>query len=186
MAPQTTMGDIVAECELSAGRPDAAEARCGQALEKVRGHARGTCHVEETLTSVCTAQGKDAEAIEHARAALAASRDAGLHFRLLEALALCGARQGRWHDAAWVVGYVDRLYALRGEVRWPFAQRRRAELDELLAATIDAAERQRWHAEGTDGDLDTAFARAFGPASPPQMLSPALERLPIVVNNRRF
>src|SRR6478609_8023611 len=68
MAPQTTMGDIVAECELSAGRPDAAEARCGQALEKVRGHARGTCHVEETLTSVCTAQGKDAEAIEHARA----------------------------------------------------------------------------------------------------------------------
>jgi hypothetical protein len=114
---------------------------------------------------VCTAQGKDAEAIEHTRAALSASRDAGLHFRLLEALALCGARQGRWHDAAWVVGYVDRLYALRGEVRWPFAQRRRAELDELLGGAIDVAERQRWHAEGADGNLDMAFERAFGPGS---------------------
>ena len=181
-----TMGDNVADCELSAGRTDAAEQHCREALEKLGGSSWGRSHVEETLAFVCTAQGNDAEAIEHARAALAASRDPGLHFRLLEALALCAARQGRRQDAAWVVGYVDRLYGVRGEVRWPFAQRRRAELDELLAATIDAAERQRWHAEGTDGDLDTAFARAFGPASPPQMLSPALERLPIVVNNRRF
>jgi hypothetical protein len=161
MAPQTTMGDIVAECELSAGRPDAAEARCGQALEKVRGHARGTCHVEETLTSVCTAQGKDAEAIEHARAALA-SRDAGLHFRLLEARALCAARQGRWYDAAWVLGFVDRLYELRGEVRWPLAQRRRTELDAQRVGAMADTELQRGKAQGTDGDLDAAFERALG------------------------
>ena len=71
-----------------------------------------------------------------ARAALAASRDPGVHFRLLEPLALGPARQGRWHDAMWVLGYVDRLYALRGEVHRPFAQRRRAELDALLPTSM--------------------------------------------------
>ena len=147
---------------MSAGRTDAAEAHCRDALEKVRGYAWGTCQVEETFAFVCTAQGNDAGAIEHGRAALAASRDPGVHFRLLEPLALGAARQGRWHDAMWVLGYVDRLYALRGEVRWPFAQRRRAELDALLAEGVDAAYRERWRAEGAKGDLDTAFERAFG------------------------
>ena len=98
---------------LSAGRIDAAEQHCREALEKLaalvgrsrRGDARLRVH----------GSGPDAEAIEHARAALAASRDPGLHFRLLEALALCAARQGRRQDAAWVVGYVDRLYGVAGE-----------------------------------------------------------------------
>ena len=170
---QTSLGDIVAECELSAGRPDAAEARCRAALDAVRGYAWGTAHVEETLTFACTAQGKDEEAIVHGRAALAASRDPGLHFRLLEPLALVAARQGRWHDAAWTVGYVDRLYAHRGEVRWPFAQRRRADLDVVLAGGIDAAQRASWQEEGAEGDLDTAFERALRPVPAPVQAQPA-------------
>ena len=159
---QITLGDSAADCELAAGRADAAEARCRIALEAVRGYPWGSAHVLETLAFVCTAQGKSEEAIEHGRAALRASRDVGMHFRLLEAMALNAARQGRLDDAAWVVGHVDRLYAQRGEVRWPHVAARRAQLDALLAAGRSCDERARLAAEGAAGDIELAFERAFG------------------------
>ncbi len=160
---QTTLGDTVAESELAAGRADAAEAYCRTALAALRGNGWGSAHVLETLAFVCTVQGKSAEAIEHGRAALAASRDMGMHFRLLESLALGAARLGRLDDAAWVAGYVDRLYAERGEVRWPHVKTRRDELDALLATGRTRDERARLAAEGAAGDIERAFERAFGP-----------------------
>jgi hypothetical protein len=84
-----------------------------------------------------------------------------MHFRLLEAMALNAARQGRLDDAAWVVGHVDRLYAQRGEVRWPHVRARRAQLDALLAAGRSRDERARLAAEGAAGDIELAFERAF-------------------------
>jgi predicted ATPase/DNA-binding winged helix-turn-helix (wHTH) protein len=160
---QVTLGDTVADCELSAGRADAAEARCRSALRALRGDTWGCAHVLETLAYVCTAQGKDGEAIEHGHAATLASRDIGMHFRMLEAMALNAARQGRLRDAAWAAGHVDRLYAERGEVRWPFARARRAELDALLIAGLEAAEYDRLRARGAADDIEVAFERAFGP-----------------------
>ncbi len=160
---QVTMGDAVADCELRAGRVDAAEAHCRAALDFVRSDAFGAAHVLETLAFVCTAQGKDAEALEHGQHAIRSSRDMGMHFRLLEAMALSAARQGRLHDAAWAVGHVDRLYAQRGEVRWPFAKARRAQLDALLDANLPGDERQRLAARGAAEDIEVAFQRAFGP-----------------------
>ncbi len=163
LAAQITMGDAVADCELSAGRADAAEAHCRAALDVVRADAWGSAHVLETLAFVCTAQGKDAEALEHGQQAIRSSRDMGMHFRLLEAMALSAARQGRPQDAAWAVGHVDRLYAQRGEVRWPFAKARRAQLDALLDASLPGDERQRLAARGAAEDIEVAFQRAFGP-----------------------
>ena len=160
---QMTLGDTVADCELAAGRADAAEARCRTALAALRGDAWGSAHVLETLAYVCTVEGKSDESIEHGRAAIVASRDAGMHFRMLEAMALNAARQGRFDDAAWVVGHVDRLYAQRGEVRWPHVQSRRDELDALLAASRSRDDRARLAAEGAAGDIEHAFERAFGP-----------------------
>jgi len=166
---QITSGDLVADCEMTAGRVDAAEARCRAALASLRGQAGyewGLAHVLETLAFVCTAQEKIEEAFCHARAALQTSRDVGMHFRLLEAMALNAARQGRLQDAASAVAYVDRLYAERGEVRWPLARTRRVKLDTLLAAGLAADERARLATEGTPADLEGAFERAFGPSAP--------------------
>ena len=103
-------------------------AHCRQALEQLRGYAWGTSHVEETPRLRARRRAKTR------RRSIMAGNVGGLSRSRLalpvrsRRCALCAARQGRWHDAVWVVGYVDRLYALRGEVRWPFAQRRRAEL----------------------------------------------------------
>jgi len=77
-------------------------------------------------------------------------------------MALSAARQGRVDDAAWVVGHVDRLYAQRGEVRWPHAAARRAQLDALLAAGRSRDQHERLAAEGAAGDIELAFERAFG------------------------
>ena len=164
MREQITLGDTVADCELSAGRADAAEARCRSALRVLRGDDWGRAHVLETLAFVCTSQGKDEEAIEHGRAATLASRDIGMHFRMLEAMALNAARQGRLRDAAWAAGHVDHLYAERGEVRWPFARARRAQLHALLTAGLDAGECDRLRAQGAAEDIQVAFERAFGSA----------------------
>ena len=161
MLEQVMLGDNAADCELAAGRADAAEERCRTALEVVRGYAWGSAHVLETLAFVCTAQAKSEEAIEHGRAALRASRDPGMHFRLLEAMALNAARQGRLADAAWVVGHVDALYQERGEVRWPHVQARRTQLDELLNG-LERGERLSLASKGASADLEEAFERAFG------------------------
>jgi predicted ATPase len=159
---QTSLGDTAADCELSAGRLDAAEARCRAALEALRGSAWNTAHVTETLAFVCTAQGRDKEALEHGRRAIRASGDMGLHFRMLEAMALCAARQGRLQDAALAVGHVDRLYSERGEVRWPHARARRAQLDDLLDRGMETNERVMLRERGAAEDIEVAFERAFG------------------------
>ncbi len=159
---QIHLGDNVADCELAAGRPEIAEALCRTALATIGDYPWGRAHVLETLAFVCAAQGNSSESIEHGRAALRASRDMGMHFRMLEAMAFNAARQGRLDDAAWVVGHVDRLYAERGEVRWPHVQARRHQLDALLAA-MSGDDRARLGAEGAVGDIEAAFERGFGP-----------------------
>ena len=169
MLEQITLGDTVADCELSAGRADAAETRCRSALRMLRGDPWGCAHVLETLAFVCTAQGKDDEAIEHGRAATLASRDIGMHFRMLEAMALSAARQGRLRDAAWAAGHVDLLYAERGEVRWPHGRAARSSM--RLSA------RARWRratarALGAAADIEVAFERAFGPSSESAVAEP--------------
>lgn len=166
---QMTLGDTVADCELAAGRLDVAETLCRTALTAIGDYPWARAHVLETLAFVCTAQGRSDEAIEHGRGALRASRDMGMHFRLLEAMALNAARQGRLDDAAWVVGHVDRLYAQRGEVRWPHVRARRDQLDALLGAGRSREERARLAADGAAGDLEVAFERAFGPVADPDV-----------------
>ena len=147
------------------GRLDAAAAHCHEALAQLEGkagYAWGRSHVLETLAFVSTTQGRDQDAIRYGRAAILSSRDVGMHFRLLEAIALTAARQGRLADAAFATGHVDRLYAQRGEVRWPYVQVRRQELDKLLESGLDQRERAGLAAAGAESDSDVAFERAFG------------------------
>ncbi len=158
-------GDIVADCELALGRVDAAEAHAREALASIEGEAGfdwGVPHVLEMLAVICAVQGKHEEAIARGRAALSGYRNSGQHFRLLEPMALNAAKQGRLRDAARAAGHVDRAYIERGEVRWPAVKARRAQLDALLAAGLDAEELERLRHEGAATDIDAAFGHAFG------------------------
>jgi hypothetical protein len=162
---QMHLGDIVADSELALGRVDAAEAHARgslAALEGQPGYHWAVPHALEMLAVICTVQGKHEEAIERGRAALHGYKSSGQHFRLLEPMALNAALQGRLRDAAWATGHVDRLYAQRGEVRWPAVKARRAQLDALLVAGIDAAELAGLRRDGAAADIDAAFRRVFG------------------------
>jgi predicted ATPase/DNA-binding winged helix-turn-helix (wHTH) protein len=161
----TLMGDVVADCELSLGRGDAAEKHAREALAALECEpdtAYGVAHVTDTLAQALVLQHKHDEAIATARRAVKLTRGAGFHFRALEVLALSAAEQGRLRDAAWLTGHVDAAYAQRGEVRWPHVAARRAALDALLLDGMSNSEHAELQAQGAASSTDEAFARAFG------------------------
>ncbi len=164
-AEQQNYGDTIADCEMALGRYAEAETHCRDALaflESQPGSRRNTAHVVDTLARALILQGKAEEGIETARRALQMTRNEGFHFRLLEPLALNAAHQGRLADAAWLTGHIDATYAKRGEVRWPDAAARRAQIDAALAEGLDPPAVAALRAEGALSSTDEAFARAFG------------------------
>lgn len=162
---QTYYGGNVADCELALGDFAGAEAHCRAALAVIEGHPgtrQAAAHVVDTLARAQMLQGKFEEGARTARKALQLTRNEGFHFRLLEPLALNAAQQGRLADAAWLTGHIDAAYARRGEVRWPDAAARRAEIDALLAAGMAPPALAALRSEGALSSTDAAFARAFG------------------------
>jgi len=166
-------GDVLADCENALGRFDAAERHSREALaalEREPGTSYYMAHVLDTLAQSLIFQRKHEEALDTARRAVKLTRNEGYHFRLLEPLALDAAYQGHLHDAAWLSGHVDAIYAHRGEVRWPALVARRLQLDALIDAGLDASERASARADGAAATTDAAFDRAFAKA--PDLMSP--------------
>ena len=162
---EVVLGSNVAGCEIALGRLHDAEARARAALATLRArgiHTPMVGHVLEALSLTLALQGRHAEAIEAGRQAQGHLAQEGDDLRLLEPLALCAAGQQRFVDAARVAGHVDAAHARSGEVRWPAAAQRRAQLDAALAGALAAQDRARLLAEGARLSRDEAFELAVG------------------------
>ncbi|MBU6260555.1 MAG: helix-turn-helix transcriptional regulator [Burkholderiales bacterium] len=89
-----------------------------------------------------------------ARAVIADAFDAALRFRLLDlfagTLALMAAREQRHAEAAVVLGYLRRQIGARGELQQPNEARTLREVEQGVAAAIEAAELARLIRHGAD------------------------------------
>ena len=110
------------------------------------------------LASYLATEGKDTEARHHAAEALSLLQTEGGHWlRLcLQVWALLGARDGRYAEAAQLLGFVDADYIRSGEVREPTEQRIYVELSERLAANLPAEDIRIWTNEGGRWSEDQA------------------------------
>ena len=101
------------------------------------------------------------EAIVAGRAARTLLLHEGDEYRLLAALALLAALQGRIADAARIIGYDDANLARTGGVVRPIAALLRARLEPLLTSGLSASERARLQAEGAAMRDDQVFELGF-------------------------
>jgi predicted ATPase/DNA-binding winged helix-turn-helix (wHTH) protein len=102
------------------------------------------------LTSYLLAAGNVAEGREFALEALSLTREIGgfaLRFSLLQ-WALIGAREGRLEAAARLSGYVDEAVSRNGDIYGATESHIRDQLQNLLATTLPAEDRQSLAAEG--------------------------------------
>jgi predicted ATPase/DNA-binding winged helix-turn-helix (wHTH) protein len=157
-------GANVADCELSLGRLERAEAlatRAVQALDALGIDENIVGHVLDALMVALTLQGRDREAVQIGRRARRLLEREGDDLRLLDTLALNATTSGRWRDAAQLAGHVDAAMAGTGEARWPAAAQRRALLECRLDARLTPTLKQHCLAAGSALTRDAAFALAF-------------------------
>lgn len=103
-----------------------------------------------------------AEAADAGRTARVLLLHEGDEYRLLAALALLAALQGRIADAARIIGHDDANLGRTGGVVRPVAALLRARLDPLLAAALPAPELDRLRVEGAAMRGDQVFKLGFG------------------------
>ena len=166
-ATHVAAGANVADCELSLGHLDRAEALARGALDALDALAVDdnlVGHVMDTLMVVLTLQGNAGEALSVGRRALKLLQREGDELRLLDTLALNATTTGRWVDAARIAGHVEAAMAGTGEKRWPAAARRRRQLDQALDAALSAEVNARHMAEGAELGRDEVFELAFAGA----------------------
>ena len=102
------------------------------------------------------------EAVDAARTARRLLLREGDERRLLAALALLAASQGRFAAAARVIGFDDAVLARTGEAVRPVAALLRARLDVLLDAALPAPELARLRMEGAALRDEQVFQLGFG------------------------
>ncbi len=102
------------------------------------------------------------EAVDAARTARRLLLREGDERRLLAALALLAASQGRFAAAARIIGHDDAVLARTGEAVRPVAALLRARLDPLLDAALPAPELARLRMEGAAMRDEQVFRLGFG------------------------
>jgi predicted ATPase/DNA-binding winged helix-turn-helix (wHTH) protein len=168
-ATHVAVGANVADCELSLGRLEHAEALARRSLDAL--DAMGidenlVGHVMDMLMVALALQGRADEALVVARRALRLLLREGDELRLLDTLALNATTGGHWADAARIAGHVEAAMAATGERRWPSAQRRRQQLERRLEAALGAEAMARHMAEGHALTREEAFQRALREIGP--------------------
>lgn len=145
----------IAELEFSMGMVDRAVERGQEALDLMRATGRRTQRewALVNLAAYLIAQGSLAEARSLAAEALSAARHKGgfIVRACLQQWALLGALEGRCDEAAQLLGFVDRGYAVFGDARDPTERQAYDHLLRLLEASPPArgisalaAEGARW------------------------------------------
>jgi predicted ATPase/DNA-binding winged helix-turn-helix (wHTH) protein len=163
---QFAIGNIGAVL-LAMGQPEVALAEVRPAIDRLEALGAGAAagHNIGTETIALVMLGRHDEALARARIAFARLQREGDPYWLLEPLAWAAALQGRYADAARIVGFVDARYAVTGEVRRAPARQRRAAVDALLADGLTDDERHACASAGAAMADDAVFALALGTPS---------------------
>jgi predicted ATPase/DNA-binding winged helix-turn-helix (wHTH) protein len=115
------------------------------------------------LGSYLLLHGNGAEAHDCAVEALSLVRiDGGYWLRLCFQLwALLGAKDGKYAEAAQLIGFVDAGFARSGEVRQALSQRVYDNLNELLSTQVTADDQRAWAREGASWSEDQAVTFTY-------------------------
>lgn len=163
-ATHVAVGANVADCELSLGHLDRAEALARgalQALDEAGIDDNLVGHVLDMLMVALTLQRRAKEAVEVGRRARRLLQREGDEARLLDTLALNATTLGRWPTAARIAGAADAALSASGERRWPASAARRQQLEQALSTALAPEDRARLLAEGAALGTDQALGLAF-------------------------
>jgi predicted ATPase/DNA-binding winged helix-turn-helix (wHTH) protein len=154
----------VVSMELLLGRIDAALEHSREAIAGLEavGAGAGAGFLTWTAMIALILLHRLDEAVDAGRTARKLMRREGDENRLLSALALLAASQGRFAAAARVIGHDDANLARTGEVVRPVAALLRARLGPMLEAALAAPELARLRKEGAAMRDDQAFRLGFG------------------------
>jgi tetratricopeptide (TPR) repeat protein len=160
---QALMANVVA-MELLLGRPEAALEHARNAIARLdalgAGAAAGFLYWIAMIALILL--DRLDEAVDAGRMARTLLLREGDEHRLLSALALLAASQGRMTAAARIIGYDDAYLARTGEVVRPVAALLRAHLSPLLDAALPAPELARLRLEGAALRGEQVFQLGFG------------------------
>jgi tetratricopeptide (TPR) repeat protein len=154
----------VTSMELLVGRPESALEHARAAIERIDalGASGGSGHLyANAMTSLILLNRVD-EAVAPGRMAYAFLLREGDEYRVLAALALLAAMQGRFADAARIIGRDDAVHQRIGDVERPLAALLRTRLDPLLASALPASEIARFRMEGAAMRDEQTFKLGFG------------------------
>ncbi len=163
------LGANVAAYEIQLGRAEEAEVRARAALATVDrlGANAMSGHIRHTLMLALALQGRSEEALEQGRLALPLLTAEGDEMRLLEGLALVAAQQGRFRDAACVIGFGDATHQFRN-LPGAVTRRHRERVDALLRDALPAADAAACRSRGaalSEADImEVALGDAAGGA----------------------
>jgi tetratricopeptide (TPR) repeat protein len=160
---QYAMSSVIA-MELLLGRPEAAlkHARGAIARLDALGFGAGVGFQYWLAMSALILLDRLDEALAAGRTARALLLHEGDEYRMLSALALLAASQGRMTDAARIIGHDDAYLARIGEVVRPVAAMLRARLGKLLDAALPGPELAGLRAEGAAMGEEQVFRLGFG------------------------
>ena len=160
---QVTMANVVA-MELLLGRPEAALGHARAAIAQLDALGAGAASGFQYWIAMIALILLDRldEAVAAGRMARPLLLHEGDEYRLLPALALLAALQGRITAAARIIGHDDANLARTGEVVRPVAALVRARLGPLLDAALPAPELARLRMEGAAMNGEQVFALGFG------------------------
>ena len=158
----------VASMELLLGRPDAALAHGRAAIARLDAiGAAAVAGYQHWIVMIALMLLKRLdEARDAGRMASTLLSREGDKYRVLPALALLAALQGRIADAARIVGKDDTKYGRADVPRPPIAAFLRTRLDPLLASGLPPSEIERLRAEGAAMRDEQVFRLGFGDVAP--------------------
>ncbi len=153
----------VAHCELCLGRFDDAERHARTAIETLDaiGSSGHGGHIGCVLALALALQSKNDEALAAAAVAWPHLKAEGDEIRLLPAVALVAAQQGRLKQACWVLGCIAATIDRLGLVRPPAEFGEDVALQRLLSA-LPEEESKREFSVGAKLDMEAAFAQVCG------------------------
>ena len=160
---QHAMSNVVA-MELLLGRPEAAleHARAAVARLDALGAGAAAGFLLWIVMIALIFLNRLDEAVDAGRKARTLLLQEGDKYRLLSALALLAALQGRFAPSAHIIGYDDAYLARTGEGVRPVAALLRARLGPLLDAALPPPELARLRMEGAALDDEQVFQLGFG------------------------
>jgi predicted ATPase/DNA-binding winged helix-turn-helix (wHTH) protein len=160
---QVTMANVIA-MELLLGRAEAALEHARAAIARLDALGAGAAAGFQYWIAMIALILLDRldEAVDVGRIARTLLLHEGDEYRLLSALALLAALQGRVDAAARIIGYDDANLARTGEAVRPVAALVRARLGPLLDAALPASELARLRMEGAALRDEQVFQLGFG------------------------